>query len=134
MYNRTRAAQKLIGFSHEETKIKKYPNSTTEEGPVIEVFLPGVIVETVGSYTAKHGGVEYALRKFTMPEGEVYFEDVQGDVLWGSLDPKSPCHCTVSTIYMALKNEKGKWIESTLWSKISGVGYFGWDMIDRTEV
>lgn len=132
MSKMTRAALRLVGFSHQEIKIKKYLDHTEGE-TAVEVFESGVKVENVGSYTAKHGGAEYALRKFTMPDGKVYIEDVQGDVLWGSLDPKSPCHRTVSTIYMALKDEEGKWIEKTLWSKINGVGYFGWDMMDRTE-
>jgi len=120
----TWGALRLLEFSHYETVIKKYPDGRIEKSDPVEIFQPEVKVEVYDSYKTNFGKKEILLRKFTLPDGRIFFET------WGhdaSLKYKDD-----AMIFKELKNEKGKLVKASLWEVVSGRGLFGEEICDPT--
>jgi len=126
MLGLTKGAMRMVGFSHFRTVTKEFLDGRdSETGPRTEVFDRGVKIKRYWTYTAKHGGKRYRLRKFTLPDGRVLFEIVQLDVQWRDDEG--------STVYLALQDEGGALVEETQWTRVDGRGFYGFIMEDDTS-
>ncbi len=81
---------------------KKTVNAT---GVIKKPSNQELVKPTKGKFTGMFGD-EYPLYMYTLPNGKVYFEEIQADP-WSS----GP------VFFIALKNKRGNWIPRSLWSR-----------------
>jgi hypothetical protein len=121
----TAGAKYLLGYSHNEHTVREYYGRKTEKTEPIEIFRPETKVEVVETYTSEFGEEEHQLRKFTLSNGRVLLEKVAADV--------SRAFKNGRKVYMSLQDEKGRWLEDTLWVKTEGRGWLGWEIDDPSS-
>ena len=74
--------------------------------PERDVFGTNIRMEKSGESYIGMFDQEYALHKYTFPDGRVFYEAVQASP-WSS----GPC------FFLALKDERGEWVGESLWSE-----------------
>lgn len=93
-------------FAYLKRETRFYPDGRVERVPDILVYQSAVRIEPSGRYYRGMFGDQYALNKYTLPDGTVYYEGVQAEP-WSS----GP------VFFLALKDEKGNWVPESLWSE-----------------
>lgn len=106
----TRGAKRLVRFSYLENGNREYLDGTIEKIEDKEVFESGVAVKYYKTYISKDSKETYGLRKFILPDGKVFYEDVTRDINWGF----------GGVVYTALKDKNRKWLKDTWWTKVGG--------------
>lgn len=92
-------------FVCEERTIRRYPDGRVEISDPIAVFEPEAKKEESGEHYPGARGNMYALFKYTLPDGEVYYETLQSSSTSGS-----------QVFFLALRHADGRMVLESQWT------------------